>query len=954
MQLDADLGIDSIKRVEILAALQERLPEAPVIGPEHLGTIRTLGQIVDFLAGTATNGVAPVAVPVAPASTPAIAIQEALIAVVSEKTGYPSEVLEPSMQLDADLGIDSIKRVEILAALQERLPEAPVIGPEHLGTIRTLGQIVEFLAGGAGITPSASPLAASQPRPAPPAASVRRYVPTIVPLDPGVAYEPALGGEAWVLDDGSPLAAEIVTALERRGLRALAIQPGSTSSSSGPLEALVLPGSLGSLEAFRLLRAAAPGLKRAGLEGRGAVATVTQLGGSFGIAGLSPSANPESGGLAGLAKTVGQEWPGVLGKAIDLEPGGDPTETAKAVVSELFTRGAAEVGITRQARTTIALHAAAVGPAGSAPLEPGDVVVVSGGARGVTADVAEALGAALRPTLVLLGRSPAPEAEPDWLAQLADEAAIKRALIERAGGKVAPAAVGDQARAILQNREALENLRRIEATGARVVYRSLDVRDRGAVAVALGSIRQEFGPIRGLIHGAGVLADRRIEDQTDDQFQGVYETKVRGLDHLLAAVGDDLRVLVLFSSTTARLGRAGQVAYAAANEVLNKRAQVEARARPGCRVVSVNWGPWAGGMVTPALRPIFESEGIPLIDPQAGASYLVDEIRSSLPSPVEVVILGGGGPEPEFLKPTARATEAAEPALTRVFERVVDLASTPILADHVLDGRPVLPMALILEWLAQGALHRHPGMALGGLEELRLLKGVVVREGKAEEIRILAGKPTRRDDGLVVPVELRGDLGEGRDVVHARASVVLVDRLPAAPSPFDEPALPPLGATREEIYRDVLFHGAGLQGIEAVEGCGELGIVASVATSPAPSRWVEKPLRQAWLADPLALDCAFQLMIVWSVERSGSGSLPTRVGRYRQFRRAFPAEGVRVVARVLEASPHRARADVDFVDGSGHLVARIEDYECVIDASLASAFRRNRVVSSEAQSRGLG
>ena len=70
-----------------------------------------------------------------------------LVEVVSEKTGYPAEVLEPGMQLDADLGIDSIKRVEILAALQERLPEAPVIGPEHLGTIRTLGQIVEFLAG---------------------------------------------------------------------------------------------------------------------------------------------------------------------------------------------------------------------------------------------------------------------------------------------------------------------------------------------------------------------------------------------------------------------------------------------------------------------------------------------------------------------------------------------------------------------------------------------------------------------------------------------------------------------------------------------------------------------------------------------------------------------------------------------------------------------------------------
>ena len=49
--------------------------------------------------------------------------------------GLSREMLELDMELDADLGIDSIKRVEILSALQERLPEAPTIKPEHLGTL---------------------------------------------------------------------------------------------------------------------------------------------------------------------------------------------------------------------------------------------------------------------------------------------------------------------------------------------------------------------------------------------------------------------------------------------------------------------------------------------------------------------------------------------------------------------------------------------------------------------------------------------------------------------------------------------------------------------------------------------------------------------------------------------------------------------------------------------------
>ena len=467
----------------------------------------------------------------------------------------------------------------------------------------------------------------------------------------------------------------------------------------------------------------------------------------------------------------------------------------------------------------------------------------------------------------------------------------------------------------------------------------------------VASLRSELGPIRGIVHGAGVLADRKIEDQTDEQFARVFETKVGGLDALLASLpGDDLKALVLFSSTTARFGRTGQVAYAAANEALNKRARLEAQARPGCRVVAVNWGPWDGGMVTPSLRPLFEAEGIPLIAIEAGANYLVEELRTSGDRPVEVVILGGGGPEPAFLKtPAPIVAEEPAPALQQVFERPLDVASTPILKSHVMDGKPVLPMALILEWLAQGAMTRNPGMTCCGVENLRLLKGVVLREALPETIRALAGKATRRDGHSVVAVELRGVLADGREVLHARGEVILGDRYPEAPTSIDEPSLLPYASSPREIYRDVLFHGPDLQGIIAVEGCGDAGIAATVSAAPAPSKWVVNPLRNQWLTDPLALDCAFQMMIVWSVETTGSGSLPTFVGRYQQFRRAFPIVGVRIVARVTEATSHKARADVDFLDERGEPVARIEDYECVIDASLKSAFRRNRPAQVESK-----
>ncbi len=276
-------------------------------------------------------------------------------------------------------------------------------------------------------------------------------------------------------------------------------------------------------------------------------------------------------------------------------------------------------------------------------LGPDDLVVISGGARGITAEVAVALAREWQPRLLVLGRSPSPEDEEDeGIAACRDEAELRRYLLSGPDRGRSPQAIGERVRRILADREIRSNLGRIAAAGSRVVYRSVDVRDRTAVRDVVARARDELGPIRGLIHGAGVLADRRIVDQTDAQFALVYDTKVAGLLNLFEAVDPEaLEFLVLFSSSTARFGRTGQVAYAAANEYLNKWAQQAAIRLPDCRVVSFNWGPWAGGMVGDALRSVFEKEGLHLIPPEAGARLVIDEIRDgdAGPGPVEIVVL---------------------------------------------------------------------------------------------------------------------------------------------------------------------------------------------------------------------------------------------------------------------------------------------------------------------------
>jgi hypothetical protein len=173
---------------------------------------------------------------------------------------------------------------------------------------------------------------------------------------------------------------------------------------------------------------------------------------------------------------------------------------------------------------------------------------------------------------------------------------------------------------------------------------------------------------------------------------------------------------------------------------------------------------------------------------------------------------------------------------------------------------------------------------------------------------------------------------------------VLASTLPAAPSPREVPLLPSYPYTAEEVYRrGLLFHGPALQGIEQIDGCGEPGISGTIRSAPVPAEWLRLPLRHHWLSDPLVIDGSFQLMILWSIEQRGAASLPCHVRRYRQYRRAFPAVGARVVVSVDRASDLHALADIDFLSGDGKLVARIEGYECIIDPALERAFKRNLV-----------
>ncbi len=682
---------------------------------------------------------------------------------------------------------------------------------------------------------------------------------------------------------------------------------------------------------------------RATLRGEGPHAAlllfVTRMGGRFGLGGTD---RPLHGAMAGLAKTAAREWDDCCVHALDVAELG-----AIVVALSALGSGCVELGVQDGALHTVGLSRLPAAVNTPMPvLEPGDVVLVTGGARGVTAQVARALAQQLACTLVLVGRSALPGEPPPHLQRARTESEIRAAILAGPQPPSDPATLRDAVRAATAAVEIRETLAAITAAGAQAEYRACDVRDAAAVDALVAEVTATRGPVRMLVHGAGVLADKVILDKSDADLERVYDTKVLAAQHVLAALDPEaLRVLVMFSSSTARLGRVGQADYAMANEVLNKLAQRFAAAHPQARVRSVGWGPWEGGMVTPALVKMFAAEGVQTIGMQAGANTLLDLLAS--PGAAEVVVLGGGSTLPGAAMLEAPAAPAAPAALGRgdtIFARTIGIEDHPFLASHAIGGKAVLPAAMMMEWFAHAAIAQHPGLCFVGLENLEVYRGVKLGRSDTVELRIEASAVEKIAAQFHVPMTLCSGGGNGHAVVHARTTVVLGPSTLRADGVADTPRgdLPSYAEPVEHVYATRLFHGADFQGITSIDGLAAPGINATVRGAPRPKEWMRSPARGRWITEPLAIDCGLQAVIVWSGTQAGSPSLPNKLGTYRQFK-PFPAQGSKLGVRIAERSGARVVAELDWYDETGAVLARLTGAEFTLDPGLSKAFTRNSV-----------
>jgi len=676
----------------------------------------------------------------------------------------------------------------------------------------------------------------------------------------------------------------------------------------------------------------------------GLFVTVQDTGGDFGLGGHA-GIRAWSAGLPALVKTARLEWPTCVVKAIDMERGTlSAQEIAARIVAELTDGGPEiEVGLKLNGQRIVVVDVEGTSSGVESPetastsvagLTSKSVLVVSGGARGVTAACLQALAAQAKPKLVLLGRTTLATESP-LTKNARSEAELARALLadsQAKGESVRPKDLTRRVQAVLGSRAIEATIESLHALGIQVKYIDVDVQDEAKLRHCLHEVRNDWGPITGVIHAAGVIADKPILEKTDEQFERVFATKVRGLQSLLRATADDpLQLICLFSSIAARAGNVGQSDYAMANEVLNKVAAGEAADRPYCLVKSIGWGAWEGGMVTPSLRAHFEQLGVPLIPIAAGAEHFVEEL-SFLGTEVVVV--------PEGTENLLERTRLEQWSM----ELIVNEERFACLADHVIFGSPVVPVAFVIDWFTRAAQACRPGLTVRSCDDVRVMKGIRL-DGFANKGRSLyvvlsdGSRETARSDAWYLPAELRSEDG----TLHYQAIMTMIsatetvsggiglDAFIAAAQPeaavLLKAGLSGVGAEENSEsmsgplynpYSEHLFHGPAFQAIANVDKVADSVVTASLKDWKAMMAMASANAED--IIGPVLLDAGLQVARLWGIHRLGKKTLPTSVHRCFTVSNDAP---VRCIVVGQSVTKMKTVTDVYLLSDEDHVVSAL-------------------------------
>ncbi len=692
LDLEADLGIDTVKQAEMFAAIRAAY-DIPRDDNLKLRDFPTLAHAIQFVfdhrpdlkpveSAVPASVTQAVPIPAPTAEESADAVREKVLQIIAEKTGYPTDMLDLDLDLEADLGVDTVKQAEMFAAIRAAY-DIPRDDNMKLRDFPTLAHAIQFVysrrpdlkqgpTAAQGTETEAAAATAAAPAIAVAASleaadSVPRRVPA-PRLRPaiefckktGVSLGP--GSRIVIMSDLGGVAKALAAHMEGIGAQCLIISDAPEAEvlrqrleawkSEGPIQGVYwLPAldpetPVSSMiladwrEATRVrvkLLFTAMKTLYAELDQPGAfLVSATRLGGLHGY-DESGAFAPLGGGVTGFTKTIKREKREVLVKAVDFEAGASAAAIAGSLVEEtLADPGAVEIGYRDGMRWTIGLaeKPAADGNPGMI-LGKETVFVITGAAGSIVSAITADLAAASGGTFHLLDLVPSPDPASHDLQRFAvDKEGLKRDIFERLkarGERATPAMVEKEMAGLERSRAAMDAIEAVQNAGGTAHYYSVNLLQAGAVAEVMRQVSERSGRVDVLLHAAGLEISHFLPDKKTSEFDLVFDVKSDGWFNLVSNLGSmPLGAAVVFSSIAGRFGNGGQTDYSSANDLLCKQISSFRTTRPETRGIAIDWTAWGGiGMaVRGSIPTVLKQAGIDMLPPEAGIPTVRRELTA--------------------------------------------------------------------------------------------------------------------------------------------------------------------------------------------------------------------------------------------------------------------------------------------------------------------------------------
>ncbi|MFW5968866.1 MAG: SDR family oxidoreductase, partial [Persicimonas sp.] len=677
--------------------------------------------------------------------------------------------------------------------------------------------------------------------------------------------------------------------------------------------------------------------------------SVTGMGGRLGF-DRATSPLPVCGAVGGLTKALGREWEEAAVRAVDVAREGFYPELGLQILSEAYADAPSlELGLIGGVRyVPVVVDAEVLEGHGStdayAPTED-SVVVVIGGAKGITAEVALDLAERFGCKLALVGRSKLDHPDPLSIDFDAEKKKAKKRIEER-GDRVTPVRVQQELKPLRSAHTIATNLKRMHDAGAEAEYFSCDVSERRSVDTLFEEVANRFGRVDGVIHAAGVEESKFLADKTVESFDKVFCGKALGGLNLWESVREhNPAFFITFSSVAGRFGNAGQVDYSAANEVLNKLV-ARINATTDTRALSIDWTAWDEvGMATHgSMRTILEARGVEFLPPDIGAPIVGDAMQRGLTG--EYLVAGelGEMAGEEILERSALTQSESVEKSQLVFvdhvdkagdekvvvERVFDPERDYFLNDHVYQGVPVLPGVMGYEFMVEAASQLVDGHVIE-VSDVGFERAIKFHHG--DPLRVIAtatvAERGAKDTTVAVELESVREAKTGRTLrkTHFTATVTLGSRAPERPEPMQlDPSEAFLaGPDKLDIYRRY-FHTGSFEVLEEVPHVGDETVIG-YGRKPT-GRLTASQNGHVFVTDPMVREMALQTAGLWGMKNENRSYLPLAIERSRQFGVARPGEGICIRCRHRDdASEHAIAFDVEITTADGRLLQVMDKVE---------------------------